>query len=125
MSHEIILAIVGWREYKDYEEFCRRVAVWIAKYGKPDRIISGDEPNGTDAMAKRYAREYGYEFEILVAEWQKYGKKAGPARNKLVARRCTHMLAFPSHRGFGTQSAIGYARGFHRNVSIKWVDRIE
>lgn len=91
------LAIVGSRDFTDYEKFCKMVAFVDKEYGilkDVDEIVSG-HGDGTDLMAERFADEKGYKKVIYPPNWSKYGKKAGPIRNNLIVQRMTHMLALP------------------------------
>lgn len=131
MSHEIRLAVVGWRGYKDYAEFVLVVETWMKRHHTPDIIITGDEPNGTDAMAVRYATEKGYKLVVHRADWKGFAASgrnrlwAGPARNTIIARDCTHLLAFPSLRGSGTQDTVKKAKRLGKHVTQKFVGAIE
>lgn len=51
-----------------------------ARYGDI-RIVQG-ECKGADLMAKQAAEECGLECIGYPAEWEKYGKNAGPIRNQ-------------------------------------------
>ncbi len=46
----------------------------------PTHIISGGA-RGVDTLARRYARSAGIEFTEYLADWDKYGKRAGFLRN--------------------------------------------
>jgi len=51
-----------------------------------------------------------------------YGKKAGPMRNKDIIENATHVLAFPSKKGKGTQHSIKLAEDYQKPIEIFWVD---
>lgn len=44
-------------------------------------IVSG-HCIGADRMGEEYAKRRNYALKIFPAEWKKYGKRAGPIRNK-------------------------------------------
>ncbi len=54
-----------------------------------DRVI-GDEKvmlvsggaRGADALAEKYAKDRNIRIRVFPAEWKKYGKGAGPIRNR-------------------------------------------
>lgn len=46
------------------------------------RIIVGDCPTGLDWAAREWCGRNGKEFDMHIARWDLYGKKAGPYRNK-------------------------------------------
>lgn len=47
-------------------------------------IISGNA-SGADSLGERYAKENNYKLRVMPADWNKYGKKAGPIRNEDMA----------------------------------------
>ena len=51
----------------------------------PVEIISGHAP-GADTLGEKFAKAYGYPLKIFLAEWNKYGKAAGPIRNEEMAK---------------------------------------
>jgi hypothetical protein len=90
--------IAGSRKYDDYE----------ALRGKCDTILSKKlaDPNiqivivsggatGADSLGERYAAERGLQIERHPADWDKYGKSAGPRRNAEMAAVADALIAFP------------------------------
>lgn len=116
---EIKLAIVGSRNFTDNSVFNTLVDTWIKEHGTPSLIISGGAL-GVDNLAKQYAIAHNIPKLIIHPQWIKYGKAAGPMRNTEIVNAATHILAFPSHQGKGTQDTISKAQGKH--VVIHWVD---
>ena len=105
------VVIAGSRNFNDYEMFANIVGEFL----KPIReeyelIIVSGHCSGTDLMGERYAKENGFEVEIYPAEWKKYGRSAGPKRNKQMVDVADFAIAFPSVNGKGTQSMIKYAK---------------
>lgn len=90
-SEGIILCIAGSREFTNYKLFKLIFETYIRpviekEMGPIVKIIDGDCPNGgADAMANQYAIEKGIEWERYTADWSRWGKKAGPIRNGLMA----------------------------------------
>lgn len=119
-TQPINLAIVGSRHYTDYEYFQARVDRWIAANGRPDRIISGGAA-GTDKLAERFAAERNIDIVVFRADWS-LGKSAGPKRNAQIVDACTHVLAFPSRTGKGTQDTIRKATAANRRLEHEFVD---
>lgn len=112
------VVIAGSRNFNDYEMFANIVGEFL----KPIReeyelIILSGHCLGTDLMGERYAKENGFEVEIYPAEWKKYGRSAGPKRNKQMADVADLAIAFPSVNGKGTQSMIKYAK--QKGIPIK------
>lgn len=101
------LAIVGSRfcspEQTSY--IIASIDDWISDNGRPARIISGGAA-GVDTIAETYAANHGIPFIKFEANWSKHGKAAGPIRNQLIIDAATHVIAFPSRSGKGTQDSI-------------------
>lgn len=111
------LAIVGCRLWNDYDTFHFYVEKWISQNWKPDVIISGGG-RGTDKMAEKYANLNHIPIEIYPAEWNLYGKSAGPIRNNIIADRCSACLAFPSISSVGTLDTIAKVVKLEKPVHI-------
>lgn len=72
------------------------VAQAVEKSGMtPTHIVSGGA-RGVDTLARFYARSRGIDFTEYVADWDKYGKRAGYMRG-LRDGRCSRC----GHRGMG------------------------
>ncbi len=128
------LAIVGSRDYHDYNAFKQKVKDVIASCGSGfaerttagsgsvECIVSGGA-TGTDAMAERFAREMEIDLIVFSADWKKYGLRAGPIRNTRIVNESDYMIAFPSRKsGKGTQDSIRKAQKKGISVVIHWVD---
>ena len=108
----VSLGIVGSRYFDNYSQFSLMVSSWIDKLPPSTqiaRIVSGDA-KGADALAERFAREHKIMFHKHVADWNKYGKAAGPLRNQLIVGQCTHLIAFVGTKSIGTKSTIKFAK---------------
>ena len=68
MTTIIKLALVGSRDYHNYEAFASVVDNWITRFGRPELIISGGAA-GVDSLAERYARERSIPTTIYLADW--------------------------------------------------------
>jgi len=110
---QINLAIVGSRripETYSYSEFERSIDVYLKeKCYILQKIISGG-CSGIDEFAEIYAGQRGVEMQIFQADWEKYGRSAGPKRNKLIVENSSHMIAFPSSASRGTWDSIRKAK---------------
>lgn len=106
------LAIVGCRNFTDYREF-------VSETHRFDfcEIVSGG-CRGTDKLAERYALEYGIPIVIFHPDWNKYGKAAGPIRNRQIVEYCDAVLAFWDGRSAGTKSTIVMARKAGKPIEI-------
>lgn len=96
-----IYAIVGTRTFGDYEKLCNT----IGHIQDMEHIVSGGA-TGTDSLAERYCREHNIPITIIRPEWSKYGKSAGPIRNRLIVEASDVVVAFWDYKSPGTKSTI-------------------
>lgn len=112
------LAIVGSRTFTDKNLFNSTLEKYIIDHGLPTTIVSGGAA-GADTLAERWAVAHGIATEIYKPDWKKHGKAAGVLRNTDIVANCTHMIAFPSKRGKGTQDSI--KKAIARGIDVKVV----
>lgn len=106
----IRLIIAGPRDYTDKDKVFREIDLFRKKYGI-NEIVSGGA-TGVDTLAEEYANLHQIPFQLFPADWEKYGKAAGPIRNQQMAEYGNVLLAFD--RGTkGTKNMIKTARKFH------------
>jgi len=70
-----ILAIVGGREFNDFELLEMKFLETIQKYPRISEIITGCA-KGTDSMAIRIAEKYNLPYRKFTADWFKYKNSA-------------------------------------------------
>lgn len=71
-------------------------------------IVHGACPTGADLFAAEFAESSGFTVEAIPAQWGKYGKAAGPHRNRqMVDLGADICLAFIRN---GSKGATGTAR---------------
>lgn len=117
MQTRIIIA--GSRDFSDYELLSRKCAK-ISELENPE-IISG-HARGADSLGERFAKEHNIPLKIIPADWEKYGKAAGPIRNRQMAEYAAetkgYLVAFPVGSSPGTRNMIETARKFGLTVYI-------
>lgn len=114
------LAIVGSRELTNYEWFKEHVQAFISEHGKPDLIVSGGA-RGADTLARIYAKENGIPIQEFLPNW-KLGRHAGILRNTDIIEASTHLIAFPSKVGRGTQDSMRKAEQSGKIVQTIYID---
>jgi predicted Rossmann fold nucleotide-binding protein DprA/Smf involved in DNA uptake len=114
------IVIAGCRNYYNYTEAKGYIDIHLCELRKKNHIIivSGCA-NGADAIGERYAKENGFEIEKYPADWEKYGKSAGPRRNEQMAKISDYIICFWDGKSKGTKSMIDYARKCGKPVKIK------
>lgn len=110
------LIIAGGRDFNDYELLCEEATKFVANE-KAVVIISG-LARGADLLGCRFAEEKGYPLRGFAAEWGKFGRAAGPIRNKLMAKDASHLLAFWDGKSRGTRHMIDYAEKLGLKVKV-------
>jgi hypothetical protein len=103
------LLISGSRNFKDYTFFREQI---LKHYHDPSRsngshriscIISGGA-EGVDQMAEMFAEEFGIPIEVYPADWNTYGKSAGPIRNQqMLGQRIGEVVCFMGPHSRGTR----------------------
>lgn len=111
--------IVGYRRFTNREFFDRKLARVVEERGMPARVTSGGAV-GTDTLAREWAQENGVEF----AEHLPVSRSARDllARNTLIVRDSTLVIAFLSRHSRGTWDTINKARKAGKDVVIIGVD---
>jgi hypothetical protein len=107
---KVSLAIIGARTFTDYDLLSDVVKKQCDKWDIKiiDLIVSGG-CKGADILGERFAKENHIKTLILKPDWKKYGKSAGFRRNQDIITAATHVIAFPSKTGLGTQHSIKLA----------------
>jgi hypothetical protein len=90
----------------------------------PFTIVHGGCPTGADAIADRWARRRWYEPEVHPAQWDVYGRAAGPIRNEIMAASridvCVAFLRDPvGSRGTKGMIELAQAAGIW-TIVIPW-----
>jgi len=74
-----------------------------------DEVVVGD-CRGVDTVARHFARSRGIRVTKFVADWDTYGRNAGPIRNSTMVAYSDCVLALPCTRSIGTWDTIRKAR---------------
>jgi hypothetical protein len=78
----------NWTDVETIENFIRSLP--------PDTVIIHGNARGADKIAERKAKEHGLTVKGYSADWNRYGKAAGPIRNErmLLEGRPDRVVAF-------------------------------
>lgn len=114
------IVISGCRDFNNYDLAKQYIDFCINNIKKKYELVflSGG-CKGVDLLGEQYAKENGYDLEIYPANWEKYGKAAGPIRNKKMAEDCDYVICFWDGKSRGTKSMINYARMLNKPIRIK------
>lgn len=97
------VAVTGGRDYDDAETIER---VFDALPSTVTIINGGCR--GADFLCMIEAKKRGMDIEIFRADWERYGKSAGPIRNSAMVDTADMLIAFEG--GKGTANCIRAAR---------------
>ena len=108
LQHEATYVLVcGGRDYADYPQV---QSVLRACLNDTDVIVHGGA-RGADSIAGEVAKEVlGKEVIVHSANWSKYGRAAGPIRNKEMLDSHPIRLVIAFAGGNGTQDMVRRAR---------------
>jgi hypothetical protein len=94
--------VAGPRDFTDYNV----VVEAILKSGYViDELVSG-KASGVDTLGEEYARENGIPVREFPAQWNLYGKHAGPARNHEMSLYADALIAVWDGISGGTHDMI-------------------
>lgn len=100
------IVVTGGRDFSDAALVSEAFDALGISYG--DVIIEG-EAAGTDTLCRLEAERRGISVERFPAEWARYGRMAGPIRNRRMLESDADMLlAFPGGRG--TRNCVATAK---------------
>lgn len=120
MKKRIIVA--GCRFYENYEQAKEYINYCISEIRtKYTLIFVSGGCKGADSLGELYAIENEYKVERYMAEWDKYGKGAGPKRNEKMAQIADYVICFWDGKSKGTKSMISFAKKYNKPLRIKYI----
>lgn len=111
--------VAGGREFADYEKLKAVLGYYLSSRNPWEIEIVSGVARGADSLGERYAKEFGLAVKQFPADWDRFGKKAGPFRNAQMAYYADALIAFDTG-GRGTAHMIDLAR--RSELKIRVVD---
>ena len=109
----IRIVVAGSRGFADYEMFEQALDEMLETVDGEIELVSG-HAEGADQMAERYAAEYAIPIMVMKPDWKKFGRAAGPVRNRQMldyaAEGSPMVAAFWDGKSRGTKNTIDTAR---------------
>ncbi len=115
---KIKIAVGGCRDFGDIEYIFKCLDEYIKELCDEEIIIISGHCSGVDAAAEKYAELRGIKTLLFPAEWKKYGKAAGPVRNKQIVEAADAVIAFWDGKSRGTKSLIDLAKKSGKNLTV-------
>ena len=117
--------IAGSRKFNDYNKMLTELdnlGIHLINSIDPIEIVSG-HAFGADTLGEKFAKAYNYPLRIFPANWDKYGKAAGPIRNEQMAKYAAEadrgmLIAFPIGESKGTRNMIKLAKQYGLEVNV-------
>jgi D-arabinose 1-dehydrogenase-like Zn-dependent alcohol dehydrogenase len=99
------ILVTGSRDWTDEDPIRNVLGTLVANGAKV--LIHGAAP-GADSIAAKVAKELGMGVIAFPAEWDKWGKSAGPIRNTKMLKegKPDCVIAFPTEGSVGTLDMI-------------------
>jgi hypothetical protein len=99
--------VCGGRDWRDAGAIRRILTQMI-----PHVVITGG-CRGADALAAEIAQDLGLGVKVIEADWEQYGRAAGPIRNQLMIDegKPDLVIAFPGGRGTADMVSRAKAAG--------------
>lgn len=102
--------VTGSRTWTDLDTITRALSMIAEDYEGPFTLIDGRAP-GADTLAMLAAKRMGWEIESHIAEWERYGKRAGFIRNReMVESDADVCVAFIKNGSKGATQTVMLAR---------------
>lgn len=101
-------AIIGSRSISDYGFVSNELQKYTITH-----IVSGGA-RGVDTLAERYAKDNNIPRTVYKPDWKRYGKAAGPIRNRTIVDDVERVIAFWDGTSRGTLDATNYAKSINK-----------
>ena len=111
--------ICGCRDFNNYD-FVKEKTLFLLQNKLPDVCIVSGGAKGVDTLAEMFAEEFKLELKVIKADWEKYGRSAGPKRNEEMVKISNGVIAFWDYKSRGTKTTIDFCK--KHNVQCKVID---
>ena len=116
------IIIAGTRTFDNYTLLRKTMCSLFGQVPQSQmEIISGHCPTGADSLGELFAKRNGIRLTLFPADWAKYGKAAGPVRNRQMAEYAApdgYCVIFWDGKSRGSKNMIEEARKMGLNVKV-------
>lgn len=103
------IIIAGGRDFDDSHKMYTSFMAVLNEYAKDKTditIFSGHCSTGADILGELLADCFDFRIKLFPANWDKYGKSAGPIRNEQMAKGADRAIIFWDRKSKGTKNMI-------------------
>ena len=122
LNDEVRIIIAGSRNFCDYNLLATSVKEYLDTLDNSNIVIISGAARGADQLGEQFANEYRIQVKRFPANWNLYGKSAGPIRNRQMAEYAGEgrgiLFAFWDGRSRGTYSMIDLAKKLGLEIHI-------
>lgn len=127
---DIRIIVAGGRDFQDYPLLEHELDIIIGGMPWNNMTIISGTAKGADQLGEKYAEERKLNVRRFPANWNTYGKAAGPIRNAQMAKYASEgakgiLVAFWDGKSKGTKNMIQEARNKDLIVKIVEYRRIQ
>jgi hypothetical protein len=115
MDYRLIIA--GGRDFDNFTLLCAEADKIVRKRVGVE-IVEGEAPGGADALSRKYAELRHLPLKPFKAEWEDFGRAAGPKRNEKMAQYAHGCLCFWDGKSPGTRSMIKLAKRYKLDLLV-------
>lgn len=116
--------VAGSRTFTDFKIVEQNLLTYFKKHNlhhQDVEIICG-ECRGADLLGKQFAEKKNCKITFFLADWNTYGKSAGPIRNEQMAKYAKEqngiLFAFWDGKSKGTKSMIDLSKKYQLEIHI-------
>ncbi len=116
------IVVAGCRDFNNYDIAKKYISHCISRIKKTyDLIFVSGGCKGADMLGERFANENGYKIERYAANWELYGRSAGPKRNREMVEISDYVICFWDGKSKGTKTTIEFAKKYGKNLRVKMI----
>lgn len=112
------LAVVGTREFTDWNIFYDVLDAFVSTTSSPVELIVSGGAVGPDSMAERYAANKNIDMLVIKPDWNRHGQAAGMVRNGEIVENCDEALVFWNYNSKGTMNTVNRLYKAEKNFMV-------
>lgn len=111
------IAIVGGRDFNNYDILKNTLQNFIESGNLPSAIVSGGA-KGADSLAEKFASEFNLEMIVFQPDYKRFGRGATSIRNTQIIENSDIVFAFWDGKSKGTLDSINKSKKMEKLLFI-------